>query len=216
MESKYAPYQSKAPYYTLNSYSETTEHVWIACHGFGQMVKYFSRRFDVLDASKHYLLFPQGLDRFYMDNYTKVGASWTTREERDLHLENQQAYLDQMWAIESPQFDWSRTQLHLFGFSQGVSVITRWAVKAQLPFDRMIMWAGGFPPELTADKWAFKKPQTEFVVVLGNQDPFINAAQLDKQGTLLQSAFGEYQSIRFEGGHELNRDVIAGLDLAKA
>ena len=211
MNSRYVSFQSQAPYYVQGQYTPETRHVWVLCHGFGQMAKYFARRFDVLDTQQHYLMFPQGLDRFYMDNYTKVGASWTTREERDLHLFNQQAYLDQMWAQESPHIDWSKTKLHLLGFSQGVSVITRWAVLRQLPFDRMIMWAGGFPPELTSEKWAFKKAKAGFVVVLGNKDPFIDEQRLAEQQAILEQAIGQYELLRFNGGHEVNREMVAQL-----
>lgn len=201
-------FQVEAPYYTQGSLSDKTEEIWIICHGYGQMARYFLRRFDVLDEERHFLIAPQGLDRFYFDNFTKLGASWTTRELRDTHVSNQQAYLNTVYEAELGHLDLSKYTLRIMGFSQGVSVITRWAVQRQIPFDHMIMWAGGFPPNLTAEKWSFRKPASKVTVLVGTDDPFLKKEKLDQERELIESVFPDYEFILFEGGHQVMRSVI--------
>lgn len=207
-DEKILSFQTEAPYYTQGKISEKTEEIWIICHGYGQMARYFLRRFDVLDEETHFLIAPQGLDRFYFDNFTKLGASWTTRELRDTHVSNQQNYLNAMFDAELGNLDLSKYKLRILGFSQGVSVITRWTVQRQIPFDHMIMWAGGFPPNLTAEKWAFRKLGSKISVVVGDGDPFLKKEKLADEKSLIESIFPDYEFILFEGGHQVLREVV--------
>ncbi|MEM8889387.1 MAG: hypothetical protein AAGD28_15520, partial [Bacteroidota bacterium] len=196
---------------TQGEINENTKEIWIICHGYGQMARYFIRRFDVLDPETHFLIAPQGLDRFYFDNFTKLGASWTTRELRDTHVSNQQTYLNAMYDAELAHLDLSKYTLRIMGFSQGVSVITRWAVQRQVPFDHMIMWAGGFPPNLTVDKWAFRKPGSKVTVLVGSEDPFLKKEKLEQEREVVESVFPDYEFVMFEGGHQVLRTVLQDL-----
>lgn len=211
MTEKVLSFQIEAPYYTQGEINENTKEIWIICHGYGQMARYFLRRFDVLNPDTHFLIAPQGLDRFYFDNFTKLGASWTTRELRDTHVSNQQTYLNSMYEAELAHLDLSKYTLRIMGFSQGVSVITRWAVQRQVPFDHMIMWAGGFPPNLTSDKWAFRKPNSKVTVLVGSEDPFLKKEKLEQEREVVESVFPDYEFVMFEGGHQVLRTVLQDL-----
>lgn len=210
MNEKAVSFSASAPYYIQGELSPSTAHIWIVCHGYGQLARYFAKRMDVLDAEKNFIIAPQGLDRFYLNQFTKVAASWTTRENRDTHVENQLNYLDQIFQAELHDVDWSNTKLTLLGFSQGVSVVTRWAAYRNISFDRMILWAGGFPPELTAEHWTHLKSDAEVWTVVGDEDPYINEEKMKSQGEMLTSAFGKTpQLVQFKGGHEISREILA-------
>ncbi|MEM6299336.1 MAG: phospholipase, partial [Bacteroidota bacterium] len=122
----------QAPYFTLNELTPKTKRIWMACHGYGQLAKYFMRRFDVLDPEENFIIVPQGLSLFYLDShefkYQKVGASWITREDRETALANMQVYLNAAFEQETAGFDLSDVEISLFGFSQGTAAITRWGI----------------------------------------------------------------------------------------
>ncbi|MCY7356827.1 MAG: phospholipase, partial [Rudanella sp.] len=40
--------QRTARYYTLGDFTEQTTDLWFVLHGYGQLAKYFIRRFDVV------------------------------------------------------------------------------------------------------------------------------------------------------------------------
>ncbi|MEZ4825117.1 MAG: hypothetical protein R3C61_02315 [Bacteroidia bacterium] len=208
---KTVSFTTLAPYFVMGEYTAATRHLWIVCHGHGQLARYFAKRFDILDLQRHTIIAPQGPDRFYMDNYTRVGASWTTRENRDMHIENQLNYLDVVFEAETKNVDFQTTRLHLLGFSQGVSAITRWAASRHIAFDSLIMWAGGFPPELTQQPWSWIKPDAKFFSVVGKEDEFLTEERLEEQKKLISAAFENCEFIMFDGKHEMNRAVLAAL-----
>ena len=37
-------FQIEAPYYTQGEITERTKEIWIICHGYGQMARYFLRK----------------------------------------------------------------------------------------------------------------------------------------------------------------------------
>ena len=113
-----------------------------------------------------------------------------------------------MFAAETDGVDWNKTSLNALGFSQGVSVITRWLVHAQQPFDRLMLWAGGFPPELTKEKWAFMKENASVEVFVGDQDEYLNEKRIARQKEILSSAFDHYELTVFQGKHEIKREVL--------
>ncbi|MEH0155907.1 hypothetical protein V6R21_17305 [Limibacter armeniacum] len=204
----------KAPYYTKGKVSEKTRHIWVVFHGYGQLSRFFMRRFDFLDEETHLVIAPQGLSRFYLDKeYKKVGATWMTREERQTDIDNQFSYLDAVLEAEAANVDWDNVQLHLFGFSQGVATMTRWAVSRQLPFKSLTFWAGKMPDEFVKEQFLFVNPEASVYMVLGDQDHLGSFIDLDAQVEMVTQLLKKPDVIRFEGGHEVKREVLKAIVL---
>lgn len=203
----------KAPYSTLNELTSSTRHVWIACHGYGQLAERFIKRFDVFDPNEHFIIAPQGLSRFYLkQGYGEVGASWMTREDRETDMENQKSYFEAILIDVFSDHDLSNFNLNLIGFSQGVSMISRMVAHTRLAFDNLILWAGSFPPELTEENFKFVKADAKLKVVLGDQDQFFEPKKFQAEIDKMTAATGlTPQTIMFEGRHELNREVLHSL-----
>ena len=202
------------PYHSFgNPDKEKTKQLWIVCHGYGQLAKYFIRRFDVLDPDQHYVVAPEGISKFYLgDDYKKVGASWMTKENRLVEIENQWILLDKIFEEVSERINIHEVKLNLFGFSQGASTIARWMIKRQLSFDRLILWAGSFPPEITSDQTDFIKKESQLIYVFGKADPLINPDNKEKLFNLISKVFQrDPELIAFEGGHEVKREIIKKL-----
>lgn len=206
-------FNCSAPYYTLNQLTKNTRDLWIVCPGYGQLAKYFIRRFDVFDVETHFIMALQGLSKFYLPDHKNVGASWMTKEDRETDMENQKAYLDavldKLFTVRPLQsFD-----IHLMGFSQGVSMISRLAAYRKIDFSTMILWAGGFPPELAPQDFNHLSEKAKLKVVLGNQDEFYTLeknyqVEIDK----MEHAIGvKPEIVTFDGKHEVNREVLKSL-----
>ncbi len=212
MQQKLLTFSQQAPYYTVGAFTPSTRYVWVVCHGYGQLARYFLRRFDVLPADEHYLIAPEGLSRFYLDAaYQKVGASWLTKEDRPLHLQNQWAYLEQVYAQELAPLPLAQVKLVLFGFSQGVATVSRWAAHRQIPFTHLVLWAGGFPEELTPDDFAFRLPEATTFLLIGDEDPYASAFDIAQQKKRVEHVIGPAEIISFAGGHEVRREVLSQL-----
>ena len=202
-----------APYYTLNELTDQTTDVWIVCHGFGQLAEHFIRRFDILDPDRNFVIAPQGLSKFYMDNYQKVGASWMTKLNKEIEIENQRNYFDAVISDALQGKNLSQFNVHLMGFSQGVSVVCRMAAYAKIDFEQLIVWAGGFPLELRQEDFTHLSESSKVRVVIGQQDELV---QMDERFDAAVKHSEEVlnrpvEILKFEGGHEVKREVLRSL-----
>ena len=127
--------------------SAETAFLWIGCHGYGQMVDRFASKFTILDSKKHFVVCPEGLSRFYTKGFSgDIGASWMTRQDRLLEIEDYCLYLDTL--VEEYSAKAPNAKLILFGFSQGCATLCRWLYNKPRDYHRMILWAGLIPEDL--------------------------------------------------------------------
>ena len=202
-------FEFSSSYITYNQLTDNTENIWIVFHGYGQLSKYFIRRFDVLDSDKNYIIAPQGLSKFYVDeDYKNVGASWLTKEDRGSDLLNQQKYLIKLMDELKLKIDFSKIKINFFGFSQGVSALTRLLMNYNMKVNNIIIWAGWVPDEFfNINKDILKNTNLFFVV--GNEDKYYNnpiiKGYLKKFKNILNK---EIDYSVFDGGHIVDRKVL--------
>ena len=206
---QHVDFSYSAPYYTLNEWTDETTHLWIVCPGYGQLAKHFIRRFDVFE-STHFVIALQGLSKFYLPGHAKVGASWMTKEDRETEMDNQKKYFDAVMVQAGNGRSLNDVKVHLLGFSQGVSMISRMAAYAKIDFGQLILWAGGFPPELSAEDFGFLVEGARLSIVLGNEDEFYKLdknfqPEIDKAEKSLNR---KAELVVFEGKHEVKREVL--------
>ena len=202
-------FEFSSSYITYNQLTDTTENIWIVFHGYGQLSKYFIRRFDVLEGDKNYIIAPQGLSKFYVDeDFKNVGASWLTKEDKESDLLNQQKYLIKLMDELKSKIDFSKIKINLFGFSQGVSAFTRLLINYNMKIDNIIIWAGWVPDEFfNINKNVLKDTNLFFVV--GNKDKYYNnpiiKGYIEKFKKTLNK---EIDYFVFDGGHIVDRKVL--------
>ena len=191
--------------------STETEYLWIACHGYGQMVERFATKFSILDPQKHFVLCPEGLSRFYTKGFSgDIGASWMTRQDRLLEIEDYCNYLDTI--LEEYSAKAPKAKLMLFGFSQGCATVCRWLYNRKHDYQKMILWAGLVPEDLDwkRDNNGLKKDSILFVY--GDQDQFIKEDQLEQYRKYLNDQSLEHISFRsFEGIHRVDKEVFRSI-----
>jgi len=202
-------FEFSSSYITYNKLTDKTENIWIVFHGYGQLSKYFIRRFDVLEGDKNYIIAPQGLSKFYVDeDFKNVGASWLTKEDKESDLLNQQKYLIKLMDELKSKIDFSKIKINLFGFSQGVSALTRLLINYNMKIDNIIIWAGWVPDEFfNINKNVLKDTNLFFVV--GNKDKYYNnpiiKGYIEKFKKTLNK---EIDYFVFDGGHIVDRKVL--------
>ncbi|MFN4764395.1 alpha/beta hydrolase [Gillisia sp. Q332] len=204
---KKVSYQISNSYSTLNEFSSKTKNVWMVFHGIGYLSRYFLKYFKNLNPEENYIIAPQAQSKYYLtDQYRHVGASWLTKENTDAEIENMLAYLEEIYKAEHLK---DAPNLILMGYSQGVSVATRWMARNKIECSKLILHSGGLPKELQPEDFQFLK-NTEVVLIYGTKDPYLNEERLKKEHARAKDLFGErLEIISFEGGHEVNVEVIS-------
>ena len=210
-EEKQISYTSTNTYSTMNALNTSTKNVWIVFHGIGFLSRYFIKYFSELPKEENYIIAPQAPSKYYLNkDFKHVGASWLTKEKTMLETTNVLNYLDNLFASENIP---AHCQLIVLGFSQGVSIATRWTAKSKIDLDQLILYAGGIPEELTPEDFKFLLAgKAKVKLVLGNNDEFITEVRLEKEKEKMNSLFsGKAELIKFDGGHEIKKDVLIGL-----
>jgi len=193
----------KMRYYTLGSI-ENADTLLIALHGFGQLSKFFIKKFEFLP-DNYLILAPEGMHRFYLQgNSGRVGASWMTKEARELDIEENTIALKKL--LKTIKTNKQFSKIILLGFSQGGATAARWYFSDAEQFDHLILWASVFPPDI-------EKPALEInsknYFVLGNQDEYYSEAQqLSEIDTYKEIGFN---TIYFEGKHDIHQAILSEL-----
>lgn len=200
-----------AHYYTIGTPGKHVEYCWIACHGYGQLAQYFIRKFDVIANEETLIIAPEGLSRFYTEGFSgKVGASWMTKEDRLLEIEDYTNYLSTLYHHFIPQLA-DNVKIILFGFSQGCATQLRWIMRSFPKFDHLILWAGLVPEDLDylSHQAYFSDKKLHFIY--GNNDPFITPERLSYHAQLIEDQQLKVHVSTFEGEHILDRTILKQL-----
>lgn len=204
---KKVSYQMSNSYSTLNKFTSKTKNVWVVFHGIGYLSRYFLKYFKELDPEENYIIAPQAQSKYYLtDDYRHVGASWLTKENTETEIENMLAYLEEVYRAEQLN---DVPNLILMGYSQGVSVATRWVARNKIACSKLILHSGGLPKELRPEDFQFLK-NTEVALVYGTKDEYLNEERLTSERARAKKLFGDkMRIISFEGGHEVKKEIIS-------
>lgn len=173
---KQVSYQITNTYSVLNRFTEKTKNVWLVCHGIGYLSRYFIRHFNHLDVDENYIIAPQAQSKYYLkSDYRHVGASWLTRENLEAEIDNVLNYLDEVFMEENLA---EVPNLIVLGYSQGVSVATRYLAQRKINCAQLILHSGKVPAELTAKDFAFLK-DTKVTYLYGTQDEYLKKSIIE-------------------------------------
>lgn len=203
MDSKYLNINFKARYYSCSELTDDTEYILLALHGYGQLASYFSRHFKNLD-NKIYTLVPEGMHRFYLNGMSgRVGASWMTKEDRLVDIENQFNFLDTL--VNKCEIEKRKNlKLIVLGFSQGVSTAIRWMSKSEITPFAFISWAGSFPVDLNTEEIERAFNNVKMIQVIGDNDPYFDAKARENQQSWLSKNNIERENLEFKGEHRID------------
>ncbi|MDQ3170102.1 MAG: phospholipase [Acidobacteriota bacterium] len=147
----------------------------------------------------------QGLHAFY-NRSQEVVASWMTKEDRELAIGANVAYVDDVTV--ALQRDRRADVIVCLGFSQGASMAWRAGVLGRRRADGVVALGGDIPPELKT------APAGDFPIGLvagGTRDDWYTAAKMDADLALLTEKGAPHGSLRFDGGHEWTDEFRAEL-----
>jgi predicted esterase len=200
-----------ARYVTLGHLNKDTRRIWFVLHGYGQLAEYFISKFDVLDDGHTCVVAPEGLSRFYLNGMggsNKVGATWMTREDRLNEIDDYLHYLNTLYQFLLGKEENQVAQIGLLGFSQGTATACRWMASGKLRFDKLVLWAGSIPDDLTDCPYWERLKDVERVFVYGKQDPLVSQHELKEQLAKFDQLGFSVPVKSFEGKHEVLREVV--------
>ncbi|GAA4237256.1 esterase [Postechiella marina] len=207
-EEKEISYTTTNSYSTLNTLKSSTKNVWFVCHGLGYLSRYFLKYFKHLNTDENYIIAPQAPSKYYVkQDFKYVGASWLTKENTTTESKNILNYFDSILQKENIP---SNVNIIVFGYSQGVSVATRYVAFKQLQCHKLILHSGSIPKELNENDFNFYNGQTH--VVCGDKDEYITPNRLQTELKRAHTLFKNNLKVElFDGKHEVNINIIKAL-----
>ena len=198
-------YTSSNSYDTLNSLTKNTKNVWVVFHGIGYLSRFFITYFSKLNPYENYIICPQAPSKYYKDSdYRRVGASWLTKENTFIDTENVLNYADAI--LQNEQIP-ENLNLIVLGYSQGVSIASRWIAKRKLECQKLILISGVFPKELNANDFNHL-PNLKVSHTVGSNDPIFEKKNVKKQEDRLLTIFPQIKYLNHDGGHFLDSSLL--------
>ncbi|CAN5662307.1 esterase [soil metagenome] len=205
-----------ARYYTLGAAGPVTREVWIVCHGYAQLARYFLQAFTHLDDGTRLIVAPEALNRYYFETApgvhahdARVAATWMTREDREHDIADYVTYLDDLAdAVQGVQRS-VRPRLIALGFSQGAATVSRWAARGVTRFDHVVLWGAGMAPELEPGPDLFRGAQV--TLAFGSRDDYVSPARIAAEEERLRAAGMRRSTIHYDGTHRLETDGLQKL-----
>ncbi len=140
----------------------------------------------------------QALHRFYDRKTEEVVGSWMTKQDRELAIADNVAYVGRVIKTIHLQ-PWACEKLVYAGFSQGVAMAYRAAAFAGFPSQGLIALGGDLPADVLETGL---KGFPELLVATGSEDPWYTPARLTEDQTRIEALGLKPSTLIFEGGHE--------------
>ena len=170
-------------------------------HGYGETAEIQMQRLESIPGTEGWTLVAvQALHRFYRGRSEQIVASWMTRQDREAAMTDNIHYVDRVVETVNPT---DRTVVYA-GFSQGVAMAYRAAVRGRVAAAGVISVCGDVPPELLED------PRSRFprvLLVRGERDEWYNEARLQADVAALRSRSTEPHTLVHSGGREWTAEV---------
>jgi predicted esterase len=198
--------EKTAHIYTHNSITKNTKYIWIVLHGYGQLAKYFIRKFYSL-GDEHFIIAPEALSRFYISGYSgRVGANWMTKEDRLTDINDYINYLDKVYETFVLPYLSDNIKINVVGFSQGGATASRWAAATKHKLNNLILWSCIFPEDLHFP--AIYNKDLNLFLLYGDKDEFNVNKQVDSILPVLKKQKLNCTVIPFNGKHDIPANVL--------
>ena len=201
----------KAPYFKIGSINEQTKIIWFIFHGYGQLADEFAKSFSELISEENCLIFPQGLSKYYLKGIgNKIGANWMTSHDRDIDIANYLSYLNQIFDHEVKPYQ-ENIELNILGFSQGGHTASRWIYHSNIRYKKLILWGSGLAHEIDQKKITKSFSHGKNLVLIGDQDKFIDVNRLKKMRSKYEKIGFNYKTLEYHGGHDIYPEILKKL-----
>ena len=205
-----------ARYYLSGSMSADVTDVWFVCHGYGQLASDFLKEFDGITSPHRLIVAPEALSRFYLPNGTgfhgpdsKIGATWMTREDREVEITDYISYLDLLYDSVFSIVPRGGAKVTVLGFSQGGATANRWLTRGKAKADRLLMWGCLLSSDSDLNQAAAFFRDVELSIVYGTRDKYADTGMIEGYERRLKEHGIPHRVVSFEGGHRMDRDTLA-------
>ena len=196
-------------YSQIGKCSKKINNVWIVLHGYGMLSEYFVKKFDCIINETTLVIAPEATNRFYLaNNYTRVGASWMTKLDREQEISDNILFLDKLFSIIKKEIGHNNFKLNTLGFSQGGPALVRWLMSNKLNTNSLILWGSDIPKDSLVTENKSRWNSIKLKIVIGKNDEYINEEKKQEFVEIVKSYGLKYELIEYEGSHKIVEEEL--------
>ena len=196
-------------YSQIGKCSKKINNVWIVLHGYGMLSEYFVKKFDCIINETTLVIAPEATNRFYLaNNYTRVGASWMTKLDREQEISDNILFLDKLFSIIKKDIGHDNFKLNTLGFSQGGPALVRWLMSNKLNTNSLILWGSDIPKDSLVTENKSRWNSIKLKIVIGKNDEYINEEKKQEFVGVVKSYGLKYDLIEYEGSHKIIEEEL--------
>ena len=142
-----------ARYISLGEPGPEVQHVWFCLHTEGQPLSDFAAQLVNLDTPERLLILPEALSRYPLApggtsaETSETAATWFAPESLLPDLADLTAYLDALAEQVLAQCP-AGVPVTVLGYGQGAAAACRWLAGGRIDYERLVLYASVFPPEI--------------------------------------------------------------------
>ena len=196
-------------YSQIGKCSKKINNVWIVLHGYGMLSEYFVKKFECIIDETTLVIAPEATNRFYLaNNYTRVGASWMTKLDREQEISDNILFLDKLFSIIKKEIGHDNFKLNTLGFSQGGPALVRWLMSNKLNTNSLILWGSDIPKDSLVIENKSRWNSMNLKIVIGKNDEYINEEKKQEFVGVVKSYGLKYDLIEYEGSHKIIEEEL--------
>ena len=178
----------------------------VGFHGYGEHAERHLAELDRIPGSTRWTrVAVQALHRHYSEGARHVVGSWMTRQDRELAIADNVAYVRAVLDEVRAEYPATGTLVYC-GFSQGVAMAYRAAARCGLACHGIVALGADAPPELRGDTAIAWPP---ILLGRGRTDAWYTPEKLETDLAALRGAGATVEALVFDGGHEWTDDFRA-------
>lgn len=192
-------------YLTIPPAAQSPAPLLVGFHGYGEDAETQLERLRAIPESDQWLKVSiQALHRFYDRRTNRVVASWMTRQDRELAIADNAAYVTA--SIDAVVAEWPTLPRVVFaGFSQGVGMAFRAAANSTQRVAGVIAVGGDIPPEIPPDRLA---RVSSVLIARGTSDDWYTKEKFAGDERRVRDCCVSVRTLEFNGGHEWSSEVV--------
>jgi predicted esterase len=175
----------------------------IGCHGYAETaLDVLAQLRRIPGSERWHLVGVEAPHPFYKGRTPEVVRSWMTREDREVSIADNAAYLSQVIAAVRRELP-TAAPMVLAGFSQGAAMAWRAALRGGWPCHGVIALGGDIPPDAVAP------PPIAWPRILlgrGHEDPWYTADKLAADRATLEGLGARHEVCEYPAGHVWHED----------
>lgn len=197
-----------AHFSTYGHLSKETQYIWIVLHGYGQLASNTIRKFAVLDDAKHFVIAPEGLNRFYWHSNYEPVACWMTKQDRYDEINDFVNYLDNIYDRHCCHVNQDKVKIIFFGFSQGCATLWRWIHASQPRYDILVNWAGYIPEDISYLHLQTYLSDKQNFMYYGDEDKYLTDQAMEGIKMVINKNKLDISIHKFDGEHKIPKNEL--------